>query len=436
MKLKDSPPPLPATWRSFVHEYGQNLAYWYQPKGLAVTTESVVSRLRVLKEFEATLPWGQCQAEYVSRLNEEGISEAEGKPLARMLKQVMAVLGLAWVDLEDQVEITPAGEELLNSNDPAAVLAKQSLRYQFWNPAVKSRLHQSVRLHPVPFLARLLQALDGRLTAAEYTLFVAKARAISDVDKVADQIDSFRKIDEKLQQQVTVKCGEYAIGGPKRSSILKTIQLNRSYAIKMWQLSGLFDINNGTITLRKNALRGAVRSFLDDYWVNGTYIDFSTEKNFLSWMGDASLRPTNTVALDIYTAQGDLASAAKIKKRLGATPAEVREFTKMLISEKTLEDNIVADFPAFAKGIKRNVEFVGRQYATTVGPIDILARDRHDGGYVVIELKKGRSADKVFGQLSRYMGWVRRNLANGSAVSGVIVGSQIDEKLSVRPATS
>ncbi|MGN6123415.1 MAG: endonuclease NucS domain-containing protein, partial [Sphingomonas oligoaromativorans] len=70
-----------------------------------------------------------------------------------------------------------------------------------------------------------------------------------------------------------------------------------------------------------------------------------------------------------------------------------------------------------------------RQYSTTVGPIDLLARDKKTGQYVVIELKKGRSADKVYGQLSRYMGWVKANLAGGAEVMGVIVGSKIDDKL-------
>ncbi|HLK14184.1 MAG TPA: hypothetical protein VKT78_05215, partial [Fimbriimonadaceae bacterium] len=46
-----------------------------------------------------------------------------------------------------------------------------------------------------------------------------------------------------------------------------------------------------------------------------------------------------------------------------------------------------------------------------------------------IELKRGRSADKVFGQLSRYMGWVKRNLSGGRPVIGVIVAAEIDDKL-------
>ncbi len=49
---------------------------------------------------------------------------------------------------------------------------------------------------------------------------------------------------------------------------------------------------------------------------------------------------------------------------------------------------------------------------------------------MVIELKKGRSADKVYGQCSRYMGWVRKNLAHEYAkVHGVIVARGIDNKL-------
>ncbi len=101
----------------------------------------------------------------------------------------------------------------------------------------------------------------------------------------------------------------------------------------------------------------------------------------------------------------------------------------MLLSEKMLEDAIEANFAAFTKSVQRPLEFIGRQYETTIGPIDILARNTVTGQYVVIELKKGRAADKVFGQLSRYMGWVKTNLAKNGDVAGMVVGSTIDDKL-------
>ena len=148
-------------------------------------------------------------------------------------------------------------------------------------------------------------------------------------------------------------------------------------------------------------------------------------------MGDPDALPSREAALEIYISRNDLEAAATIKKSLGATPAEVRQFRKMLIDEKTLEDNIERNIDDFGRKIGINLELVdhGRQYSTMVGPIDLLTRDRKSGQYVVIELKKGRSADKVYGQLSRYMGWVKTNLAGGQDVVGVIVASKIDDKL-------
>ena len=39
---------LPKEWRTFANRYGADQAYWYVPKGLAVSTESLKPRLKVL----------------------------------------------------------------------------------------------------------------------------------------------------------------------------------------------------------------------------------------------------------------------------------------------------------------------------------------------------------------------------------------------------
>lgn len=430
MGKKITRPVLPSNWKRFVRHYAEDHAYWYQPKGLAVTVDAVHERLAPLVKFEGTRPWRECQGDYVKRLNKLGISGAEGPALARMLKQVVGTLGLAWVDPGDLVEITPVGRQFLDADDKAAILAAQSRRYQFWNPSIGSATHRAIQLHPVPFLVRLLQSLDGGLSQMEYSLFVAKAKKIGDVDKILEKIEEFRELDPEQRSEIVRLLDAYQIGGTKRGSLLNTVRLGRSYAMRMWELSELFDFDDDhRLLLRKGVIRGEMRKWIEYYASNGTYIAFDSEKAFFAWMGDPDAKADRQTALDIYTERGDVDAAAAVKKSLGASIAEVKKFRKMLLSERTLEDSIQDNFAAFAAFVKRPLEFVGRQYETTVGPIDILSRDKKTGGYVVIELKKGRAADKVFGQLSRYMGWVKKNLASGAPVSGMIVGTHIDDKL-------
>ncbi len=77
-----------------------------------------------------------------------------------------------------------------------------------------------------------------------------------------------------------------------------------------------------------------------------------------------------------------------------------------------------------------NNEMTGYEYPTGIGRIDILARHKSNGSWLVIELKRNRAADKVIGQLFRYMGWVREHLAaNNEPVYGLIIASEIDNKL-------
>lgn len=70
----------------------------------------------------------------------------------------------------------------------------------------------------------------------------------------------------------------------------------------------------------------------------------------------------------------------------------------------------------------------GVEYPTSVGNIDLLATDSV-GNFYVFELKRARSTDETIGQISRYMGWVKRNLADGKDVFGIIVAREISERL-------
>lgn len=70
----------------------------------------------------------------------------------------------------------------------------------------------------------------------------------------------------------------------------------------------------------------------------------------------------------------------------------------------------------------------GKEYPTEVGIIDILANNKN-GDFYVFELKLSRGADKALGQLLRYVGWIRANMAKGKKVFGVIVANKMDTKI-------
>lgn len=73
---------------------------------------------------------------------------------------------------------------------------------------------------------------------------------------------------------------------------------------------------------------------------------------------------------------------------------------------------------------------LGVQFNTGVGRIDILARHKQTGHWLVIELKKGRHSDQVVGQLLRYMGWIRCNKAEaGEEVRGLVIVAEADASL-------
>lgn len=73
---------------------------------------------------------------------------------------------------------------------------------------------------------------------------------------------------------------------------------------------------------------------------------------------------------------------------------------------------------------------LAQEYQTSVGRIDLLARHRTTGDWLVIELKRRRSSDAVVGQVMRYMSWVRHNLASDNEeVRAIIVVHSVDDNL-------
>jgi len=101
--------------------------------------------------------------------------------------------------------------------------------------------------------------------------------------------------------------------------------------------------------------------------------------------------------------------------------------------EKQLEDFIIHNWEDTELGKKYNLiyeegELKSQQFPTDIGKIDILAKDKIEDNFVVIELKRNQTSDDTVGQITRYMGWIKKNFGD-EKVKGVIVAGKYDEKL-------
>jgi len=114
---------------------------------------------------------------------------------------------------------------------------------------------------------------------------------------------------------------------------------------------------------------------------------------------------------------------------------ETIEDPSVFALEKHLEDFLVQNWKHTELGKKYDIfeeegELVGQQYPSDTGPIDILAISKDKKELLVVELKKGRVSDMVIGQLQRYMGYVKEELAEKrQEVKGLIIALEDDLKL-------
>jgi hypothetical protein len=125
------------------------------------------------------------------------------------------------------------------------------------------------------------------------------------------------------------------------------------------------------------------------------------------------------------------ANLDEVEEEFKSLPGYKTEFAL----EEQLETYIVSNWSSVDFG--HNLELYGRQYSTSVGIIDLLCIDKDNNDFVIIELKKGKESDKVLGQLQRYMGWVKKNLAKeGQNIRGIIITGEYDGRLSLAASTN
>lgn len=167
----------------------------------------------------------------------------------------------------------------------------------------------------------------------------------------------------------------------------------------------------------------------------------------VTWYPDTIARESMTDALK--NSSGGITTVINLTKYSpeiealleGKTPSvitsndETIEDPSVFALEKHLEDFLVKnwsqtvlakDYDIFAE----DGQIVGQQYPSDTGPIDILAISKNGKELLVVELKKGRASDAVVGQIQRYMGYVKDELAeNDQIVKGLVIALEDDLKI-------
>ena len=159
---------------------------------------------------------------------------------------------------------------------------------------------------------------------------------------------------------------------------------------------------------------------------NRHHYSVSRYEPVFTWTRDGRLAP-----YDPDTDLGDQDDQTDEDEADGQVSPDEAEF----VLEAHLEEFLLGNWNAVSSG--RSLKLWqgpdganGHQLGTPVGRMDILCVDTSTGALVVVELKRGRSADRVVGQVARYMGWARAHLsAPGQDVEGIVVAREHDDRL-------
>ena len=428
--------------RAYIQEaviaHGRNPAYFYVPKGKALKPENfetIASMLRELDKFD-DVTWDLAQPSLANRFQELELikpykdnrnSLREFSAIVRMQIPVWKMLGLAWVNDDNVPEVTGVGRKFYGSKPKQREIlaAKQLARYQDGNPSL-DRKFQGTAKFPHEVYLRLLSLLKWKITNDEYMLFACRATQ-DDVTSIAHDIMVWRELNTDDQTHIRGVAYSLRLDG---SYIFRTIQQMSSYARAYLALSPYINRGQHGVEIFPNDREGAL-AYINEY-NSAVSIDYQNEGDWLASFGDPLPSqkdvPWTTLAdaQDYYEDIGNIDKATEAFSRRSAVGrSETEEYKTVLVKEKVLEDILEHRLDLISDDLK----LLGRQYPTSVGPIDLLAEDSN-GDYVVIELKKGRASDKVIGQVQRYMGWVDVRLATPQSrnVKGILVGKTFDQK--------
>lgn len=405
-------------WQDFIADYGADGVYWYFPKGGTADKDEFREQFRVFDLFEGKFFTPDLQAQLGAELRSEGLTTA-GDAFPRQIKRVFENMGLCWIEEGKPLRITPAGKLYLQEpRGRSKVLDQQVWRYQLPNPVNASDATSGIELHPHAFFVEALLACGGEITGREFVLFISRGRKQDDLATVIERIRAWRDLSPGDQNDIVEAL--YATDHTK-------IHRDHTYSMAFHHCDLLLERTQGKIFVHAGNIDRLKRR-LEAHKGASEIIEFKSEPDVIAFYGDPEQKGTQIDALEHYIDISDVENAVKVYRKL---PEDVRggqtpeEFEKERFLEKDLEDYLEKHLDKIESGLTLK----GRQFKTTVGSIDLFAEAK-GGDLVVIELKKGLAADKVFGQICRYMGCLKAERPkNTPKIRGYVIGREIDMKL-------
>ncbi len=348
----------------------------------------------------------------------KGKTQTENDQLANFRNHINLCrkLGFAYVNKLEHLYITDMGETFLSASNLEAmkiVLEKQLRRLQFFNPSINldnkntNQDYKEFNIFPYFYVLSLLLSLEEQyLTIDEYVLFVSFAKTEKDLPKSKKMINAFRSLDAEVQQKVI-----------KEATIAQPHKIQGSVTLGIFGLTTLLHFESGKLTLTDKA---KAAQQLKKVFSGLQFVEYASFEDWFYYMGSIEEEIKNEAVLDYYVTVGKQEKAKEIVALEDdlEKKASLAEKLYKLFKEKHLEDELEQNIKLLGEqGLKIISE--GRQYKTDVSYIDLLCKDAD--GYVVVELKRGRTEDEAVGQVLRYMGWVRDNLSVDKTVRGLIV---------------
>ncbi len=348
----------------------------------------------------------------------KGINNSDNDKLANFRNHINLCkkLGFAHINRMKHLYISDMGENFLNSKPKESneILEQQLSKIQFFNPSLRiseddaeQHYYKDFKLFPYFYILRLLVSLPNQyLTIDEYILFVSHFKNDNDINESKKLIIAFRKLD-KEQQHNLIKLAE----------ITQPLKIQGSITLQLFGLTPTLKFEGNKIELT-NEKRAAEQ--IDKVYKKLKYIDYSLFEDWFNYMGNIETEVVEKEVLDYYVSVGKEDKAKEFIELEDdiERKTSLEEQLYKLMKEKFVEDLLEKNLSLLGeKNLKLLKE--GRQYKTDVSYIDLLCKD--DKGYVVLELKKGRTEDEAVGQVLRYMGWVRDNLSPNKQVRGMII---------------